>query len=397
MAIPLNHYVYSSMNGYKTLYSSPSIPKDLTAGLENLAVQIYRLAHKREVFACFRPDDHNVCLVRAFQNGTDHAGRIRRCVHAVVFSLGDAAGSWFFSPLQVPYNVFLSPEASLQTLQNELQYEYSIKPFVPAPPTAKLSPECLLWLLEGMAGDDKVVVLDERGDALDTVRSLAWTLPPGVRKAMTVSVGAPMPDVPELGGIRLTILPAAARSGPSPGGPDDAARDEALLDAADAVIKFPSGNALKATSPNPYADFVASNIHSEVGFDRVRKLAALLERYPPSLEWTEDRFEQLLDAFDKIGPDIEEFGTVDVHRDPSGSLAVVKEFAAAGMHRLSLDILMAVSSVAMSQHGFDGGSFQEMVGRVRAGEIDDVEKIVEVVSYLAETLKKLLTAAGEAQ
>jgi hypothetical protein len=113
MAIPLNHYVYSSMNGYKTLYSSPSIPKDLTAGLENLAVQIYRLAHKREVFACFRPDDRNVCLVRAFQNGTDHAGRIRRCVHAVVFSLVDAAGSWFFSPLN-PAHSFSPSKKDLQ-------------------------------------------------------------------------------------------------------------------------------------------------------------------------------------------------------------------------------------------------------------------------------------------
>ena len=75
MAIPLDHYVYSSMGGYKTLYASPSIPKELSRSLEELSVHIYRLADKHDVFACFRPDEQTVCLVRAFQNRTDHASR----------------------------------------------------------------------------------------------------------------------------------------------------------------------------------------------------------------------------------------------------------------------------------------------------------------------------------
>ena len=270
------------------------------------------------------------------------------------------------------------------------------------------------------------------------MRSLAWVLPPGVRKNITVSAGVSMPDVAGLGPIRFAILPASARK--EGGG-------KTLLEAADAVIEFPSGEALKAPSPNPYAEFVASNIHSEVGFERVRKLAALMERYPPSLdsvpedediqwsmppadgqvggieitsgEWTGERFEQLLDAFDKIEQDVEEFGTVNVRRDPASSLSAAGDLAAAGMHRLSFDILMAVSSVAISQHGFDGRSFQKTVGRLRSAQAKgaapglqsgaggagrklpgedapvDRDKLVEAVSYLAETLQKLLAAAED--
>ena len=67
-----------------------------------------------------------------------------------------------------------------------------------------------------------------------------------------------------------------------------------------------------------------------------------------------------------------------------------------GMLRLSLDILMAVSSLAIDQYGFDGASFQDTVRGFMTGEVEveDPDRIVDAVSYLADALRKLLEEAG---
>ena len=109
-------------------------------------------------------------------------------------------------------------------------------------------------------------------------------------------------------------------------------------------------------------------------------------------------YEHLLDAFQKVESDVQEFGTVNVHRNPRRTLDVVADFAKAGMPRVSLDILEAISSMAINQYGVDGASMLEAIGKLR-GMTDqrsaaEEERLTEALAFLSGRLAELLSATG---
>jgi len=379
MSLRLSHYVYSSLGGYRTLYSSSDIPKKQVSALEALARNIYRPAQSHDVFAWLRLHEGRVCVVKAFQNGTDHAGRRRSCVHAVVFAASDAAGSWFFSPLSVPDTVFLSPESSLQSLPNQLVPECELPPPVSFDPPKGLSRERLTALLSVMASPGTTaVVLDRTGGALRTVRALSWVLPPSVRGHLTVSASLVFPAVKGVPRPRIAILPGRdARV------PDDVPKP-------DVVLNFPDGAEDPGVPYDVYAEYVASNLADERGRARVRKLVELIERQPPGPELTQGRYWHLLEGFGKVEPCIER-GVVDVRRAPKRSLAAVGSFARAGMPGAALDILESIVSYAVEGHNVEAAPLRAMVGKLRGGGAGAAPEAFE---YVAERLAELAGLIG---
>ncbi len=392
MPLRLSHYIYSSLGGYRTLYSSSDISKKQVSALEALARNIYRPAQSRDVFAWLRPDEGRVCVVKAFQNGTDHAGRRRSCVHAVVFAASDAAGSWFFSPLSVPDTVFLSPESSLQSLPNQLVPECELPPPAVFDPPKGLSRERLTALLSVMASPGTTaVVLDRTGSALRTVRALSWVLPPSVRGTLTVSASLVLPAVKGIPRPRIAILPGRdARV------PDDVPKP-------DVVLNFPDGAEDPGVPYDVYAEFVASNLApegqvpgrsdrtwDERGRARVRELVELIERQPPGPELTQGRYWHLLEGFGKVEPCLER-GVVDVRRAPKRSLSAVGSFARAGMPGAALDILESIVSYAVEGHNVEAPPLRAMVAKLRSGGAGAAPEAFE---YVAERLAELAGLIG---
>lgn len=385
MPLRLSHYVYSSLGGYRTLYTSSDMPQKQVSALEALARTIYRPAQSRDIFAWLRPDDGRVCVVKAFQNGTDHAGRRRSCVHAVVFAASDAAGSWFFSPFSVPDSVFLSPESSLQSLPNQLVPECELPPPASFDPPKGLSRERLTALLSVMASPGTTaVVLDRTGSALRTVRALSWVLPPSVRRTLTVSAFLVLPAVEGIPRPRIAIVSCRDP------------RDARIPHAApkpDVVLNFPDGAEDPGVPYDVYAEFVAANLADERGRARVRKLVELIERQPPSAEPTQGRYWHLLEGFGKVEPCLER-GVVDVRRAPKRSLSAVGDFARAGMAGAALDILESIVSYAVEGYNVEAAPLRTMVAKLRSGGTGAAPAAPEAFDYAAERLAELIGLIG---
>jgi hypothetical protein len=394
MPLKLSHFVFSSLNGYRPVYVSPDLPAGLAPALEALAKGVYLTAQRTDLYLWLHPTDSaDILAVKGFRNGTDRAGRSRSCVHIVVFSASDAAGAWFFSPLSLPERVFVTDESSLQAIANELVTEID----VPAPATARppdgLPRGAVASILALMLNPKaSALILDGRGDALTTLRSLVWAVPPPARRDITVAAWAAAPNVPGIGAARITILPPGSslvKQLPKP----------------DTVLEYPVGVARDACNGDDkdededatfhvYAEFLASNLTTDRGCERVRKLAGLLERHPPTLELNQERYRHILTGFETIEHNVEAYGSVKIRNDVKASLASVKEFALAGMPSLSLDILDAVVSSAMDLYDIDAGAMQSALGKLKTNIEPGDRRFVEACGFLARQLEGVAEALG---
>lgn len=377
----LSHYVFSSLGGYRALYVSQTMPPGIVPALESFARGVYLAAQRREILAWLRSDDGLWCAAKAFPNGADHVGRSRSCVHAIVCDPDEVAGHAFFSILSLPSKLFLSAESSLQSVANELVARFD--PPVPVRPSfgEGVTKDCVSALLSLMLSPEAgATVIDASGEALRIVRSLAWVLPPTVREQLTVSAWAELPPHERFAPARLVVL-----DGP----PSDGGRTERKF-----VLKFPLREGENPVPFNSYAEYVASNLGSEASFQRVRKLAALVERYPPSTPFTQPKCRRLMEAFARVEVGLDGAGDIHPRRYPLTSLAAVRDFALAGMGSAALDILQTV--VSSIKPYSESGTLQEALSRLGESSGFDEERFAEGCGFLADRLREFLqTQAGD--
>jgi len=380
MELRLSHYVYSSLGGYRTLYVSPTMPRDLVRPLEGLAKQIYRTAARRQVLGWLRPSDEVAILVKAFQNGTDHAGRPRTCVHAAAIALADAAGFPFFSLLALPEDVFLPPDAQLQSLESQLRPTINLSDPSGFWPSGSLPRESVAALMSLMLVPGlNALVVDHGGETLATLRALAWMCPSRVRRTLTVMVGAPLVPVDGIGGARIVVMPADAKA-------DSPAQHDVMLN-------FPDETGRAATMANSYAVYIASNLGGEKGRAVNKSLVGLLERYPPQYELTQVHYTHLVMGFGKVERNVTPDGGFDFKSEPFACLSAVRDFALAGIPELAHYILEAVASKASSQYGLDDSSVRPALGKIRM--IKDGERQAEAYSFLADRIDGLIRSVAK--
>jgi hypothetical protein len=390
MPLKLSHHVYSSLGGYRPVFVSPDMPKEFVGPLEALAKGVYLTAQRTDLYMWLQPRESNDIIVsKGFRNGTDRAGRSRSCVHSIVLSANDAAGSWFFSPLSLPEGLFANADSQLQALGNQLAPQCE----TPSPsnprPSENLPRSVLASMLALMIHPTaKGLILDSRGDAVATLRALTWLVPPPARRNITLAAWAVAPDVDPFGPARITVL---------------APKSESLktMPKPDVVIEYPSGKVNEESEDdedeitfNVYAEFVASNLSSERGFERMRKLAGLLERHPPGSELTQERYRHILEGFARIEPLVEEWGAVKIRNDVKASLGAVTEFALAGMPSLSLDILDTVVSLAVDQYDMNAESIKRTLTKLRTKMDPGDHRFVDACGFLADQLRDVADALG---
>ena len=384
MPLKLSHFVYSSLNGYRPVYVSPDLPREFVSPLEALAKGVYLTAQRTDLYLWLRPPGtDDICVVKGLRNGTDRAGRSRSCVHAVLFSASDAAGSWFFSPLSLPERVFVTPDSSLQSLPNELLVEADVTPSSNLKPPEHLSRGTVASLLALMLNPEtNALILDSRGDAVAALRSMMWLVPPPARRHITVAAWTSTPAVETLGSARLTVL---------------APKSESLktMPKPPVILEYPEGKVTEEDNDslddddaafNVYAEYVASNLGSDRGFERIKKLAGLLERHPPQLELTQERYRHILEGFGRVEHCIEEYGSFRILDDVRSSLIAVKEFALGGQPSLALDILDTVVSFAVDHYDMDAESMKNALGKLRTNVEPGDRRFFEACRFLADQL-----------
>jgi hypothetical protein len=83
-SIPLEHHLYTSTEGYKTVYASQSLSKETIQKLEEFTDNFCQTNHFTTRSSQFMLD-HHFCFLSVRRLGTDHAGRPRSCAHTTLF------------------------------------------------------------------------------------------------------------------------------------------------------------------------------------------------------------------------------------------------------------------------------------------------------------------------
>ena len=72
MDLQLQHHVFSSVGGYKTLFASRGMPKALRDDLDHFARRVYKRVTGAPIHGVLRFEDGSVCWSKVFRNGADH-------------------------------------------------------------------------------------------------------------------------------------------------------------------------------------------------------------------------------------------------------------------------------------------------------------------------------------
>jgi hypothetical protein len=330
MSIELEHHVYSSLQGYRTLYASPRLAPEALARAEETARALYHSVGTRPQRGFYRPAPGMSAALRAFACGTDHAGRPRTCVHTVILRDDALRAVPMFNPMAIPEDLFLREVDDPQDLGGDLRRSWD-------PPSA-ISP-LALWnqssgriragMLEMLVPallepERPAVVFDPRDEAFDIASVLAWALPPSVRRALTYLSRGPSPAP---GGFRIQF--AATRA---------AVRGQIFLD----FERYASSN---DPERNAFSDFLIQSLGSPEGAVDAFRLAAALERYEPDRTFTALGYLNLVEAFRSCRAVFRDDGSLSVGAKARDTAEAVPRFVEAGCLHLARAVGIAAGEV----------------------------------------------------
>ncbi len=369
--IPLGHHVYSSLNGYKTIHATAGIPPAVLQKAEGFARRCYRLVGRRPLRGHFRAGDEWSACLRGVQVGTDHVGRPRTAVHTILIRDEDSARLPWFSPFQVPDELFLTDANDLQVLAQELPGAWS-------PDEARLKPEAILerfpvsaelarkFLPAMLESGKPALVLDSREQAFATATLLSYFLPAGLRRTLSWLDRAFVPPVE--GDVSFQLYFFGNRPDPS------------ILEHADfTILDLDRGELQNPPAASAYAAFVQQGLAGGRPQELLKflNLAELYERRTPLAKgYLARALEGFKAASGAIGAD----GRLQFRAAPEQAFDGLGPFADAGCGNVVLAILnhMAVD-------------FQERYGE-RSPEL---RKLREAVDRYARLMGADYVAARE--
>lgn len=134
--LPIQHHLYSSLRGYRTIHASSGLPPEVVAVHEEYAQALCKARRSQAPMSQLVVPPY-VSHVHGAPFGVDHAGRPRYCVHSSIFQStdlfltpkanllfadeGQFSGSWdHLEKLRAR----LPTEISTQALTGSLKYEY---------------------------------------------------------------------------------------------------------------------------------------------------------------------------------------------------------------------------------------------------------------------------------
>lgn len=331
-SLALRHHVFTSIRGYRTVHSSPDLPRDTVEILESLAEAIYPAAFDRTVLVATRFATGGFVTARAFRCGSDHAGRPRTCVHSVVTCL-DTRPPPLFSPLYMPAGVFLTADddLGLPTARLAESVPWQSPPLSPGVGlltgrggVSALAGACFRALLS--TGRSLRVVGDTE-ECLAIVLPLVALLPPSLRLSLGASFGFATPEVGGLAPPRLV----AVRDVDLPHGEDPLGQATTRVDLSRRTI----GGDLPRS---PYEEYLADLGKRDES--KVQGLLLLLDRLAAPTEPTVEQIRSLASGMRLLERSVDEDGRLEPGFDEN-RVSAIEHLCEAGEAALALDVMDA--------------------------------------------------------
>ena len=374
VSLRLRHHVYSSLQGYRTLFCSADVSEQTRRLLDELAKKCQRVCVDCEVSGYFGIGGGQVCFLRGRPHGTDHVGRARVCIHTVLLAESDLAKIPTFTPFSFPPEVFVDADADLQYVANQLSpvWNWERTPQNALTRRVEQLPEeqvvrILLPLLWREGAVDCLVGGSVAGPALEAVSNF---LPPSRRRKMNYLRAAYLPE----GGLpvpcRFFLLENA------PAGIEE--------DPESTLVDFSNWVTNHLPPVGRVARHFLEQLYDMERAEDVIKLCALAERFGSAVEFDEYHMLQFADGCRHIRAAIQEDGTVSGDITPGDAAPAAVSFLRAGCLDLSVDMLQRAVTVLVDSDPL----LPETVAGLRHLSPDS-ETVERIVTEVAEKIEQI--------
>ncbi len=370
--IRLQHHVYSSLQGYRTLFCSQAVPEQTRRLLDELAKKCQRVCVGGEVSGFFGIGGGQVCFVRGKPHGVDHVGRARVCIHTVLLAESDLDKVPTFSPFALPQGVFIDPAADLQYVANQLTpvwepvTEDSISERVAHLPEEQV----VRILLPLLWKEDAVSCLVGGAIAGPALDSVSHFLPPSSRRRMNYLRASYIPE----GGLpvpcRFFILEEA------PSGIEE--------DPESILVDFSNWMTTNLPPVGRVARHFLEQLYDMDGAEDLVKLCALVERYGSEMEFDEYHMLQFSDGFRHVRGKVEDDGQISPDISPAQAARAAVSFMRAGCLFLTVEMLQRAVTILREEDPL----ISETVAGLRHLSIDN-EAVERIVTELAEKVEQM--------
>lgn len=368
--LTLYHHVYTSISGYKTVYVSPELKPDVVRALEAFSDTLYPRVRQHTLRSLYHPSPDHICISRVFRSSADHAGRRRSCVHNILFSKSELLDLRYVNPFAFPESLFLktAPEpAQVLSLKRTLPRHLDLGS--PSPDDLKIDENILnapvaQTIFSAVISNHDMAIIAPAFDCYSFLATAGDMLPPFLRLSTAVVAGTI---------YRSTYTDGATVYSLEPGFDIHALKNEGVI-----TYDTTSGHTANLPAPNRYFAFVASNLTEDEsppepdipeaapqggpisttldlssgilgpapqapsqlsGPEKVRRLVALVHRYPIARIASNDMYHNLVKAFKATSHCFKDDGSVDAMCDVNAILKYLLAFYQAGYTHIVLDTL----------------------------------------------------------
>ncbi len=389
MELRLDHHVFSSEGGYRTMHISPGA-RPVVKKLEAFAKRIYKKVQREPLYAILRLDGR-VAMSKTFVAGSDHVGRLRGCVHTVLPDAEPLRTSPFFNPFDLLGRApFVSEGVNLLAVSGEMEpaveFTPATGPVVPRPRVTETLAQAVFMGI--LSPHHEALASDPTGDVWDLIGQLYPLLPPFIRADFSALQGAYLPAAEDSTRIDFFTLPGNVAMGE-------------FVKAGNLVIDVAHGKLENVPAPSPYCKMVMDACFGRSDGAVLRKFLWLMERNEFSAEPTWDVLQSLFEAFSHVEKLTTDDGRIETSAGPEAALKAMVPFARGGYARLAMKLLRGAAAQAASKS--DTGEIGlDLVRKAAAieGSMEEMKKrpavLFQRLGQLSDAMLKYFAQRGAA-
>lgn len=338
MEMKLHHHIYTTVGGYRSVYTSEGISPELLALLERYSALTYPKVGGLPIFAISPVGRQFLLYSKAFRGGVDHVGRPKACVHNIVVPLTLPSDDGVARiPTLLEDSLFLShpPEPSdIPYLPSRLKEEAPAEELVTSVEEVVqtgdfLKPTNLALLLAATASQEffitgGFIALRQR------IRTIFPLIPRPSRLLLTLSnIEAPVDAVfGNRGGILRCIKETSEAPTNAP------------------IIMLDTDTSYNMPAMNRYCTYISESRNR----DEIVRLVLLIERYAPRQPLTFDLYPVLIEGFESVKETIDAEGRPEVkHHTIRALMLSLRHFVSCGFYDFVIDALLGVGRF-LSRH-----------------------------------------------
>jgi hypothetical protein len=350
--IPLSHHLYTSSEGYQTVYASPELSPELVGRLEQIAERFCEGGSSYPEPSHFVLDDF-VCFLQVGSLGSDHAGRPRLCAHTSLLPREVFVATPTLNILFADESMFAGTWDDLDPLIRSLEPSIELRRLMVPQPRRMFQEfvvpsEAVLRALLGafiLRGRTTVMI----GDPVKNLKSLSRIslfVPRLVRLSTAFFVGAYVSRQVDSSESRMFVL-------------DEDTEVEEHIDRGETVIDTRRGQLhnVPMSDGHPFIEFITRLVQRPLAHDTLLKLLNFQESDPAYILRSAEEYFYYVKALQLVEPFIDpsgrigQLGDLKVQRQNTRALTTALiHFYRAGSRNQALKILRQVLEGLLRSH-----------------------------------------------